>query len=106
MSFPRGMLSISRKVREDRLKAPIYFLALLRAIRNCLAVCALLKLSAADLRKSFRIMDVERGGCGIEWLPARGGPSPYVGNGSNATRWCNGPPAAVVKAARRSRPSN
>jgi hypothetical protein len=59
------MLSISGKANEDRLNAPIYFLALLREIRSCLAVCALLKLSAAHLCKSLRILDVERGGCGM-----------------------------------------
>jgi hypothetical protein len=65
MSFAGGVLLISGNVNEDRLKASIYFLALLREIRSCLAVCALLKLSAAQLCKSFRIVDVERGGCGM-----------------------------------------
>src|SRR4029077_2180735 len=56
---------ISDKVNEDRLKASIYFVALLREIRSCLAVCALLKLPAAHLCKSFRIVGVESGVCGI-----------------------------------------
>ena len=59
------MLFISDKVNEDRLKASIYFVALLREIRNRLAVCALLKLSEADLCKSFRIVGVESGVCGM-----------------------------------------
>jgi len=60
MSLARGKLSISDNVNEDCLKALVYFFALFREIRSCLATCALLKSSAADLFNSFRIVVVER----------------------------------------------
>jgi hypothetical protein len=59
------MIFISDKVNDDRLKSSIYLVALLREIRSCLAVCALLKLPAAHLCKSFRIVGVDSGVCGI-----------------------------------------
>ena len=65
MSFAGGELLISGNVNEDRLKASIYFVALLREIPSRLAVCALLKVSTTHMRKSFRIVDVESEGCGM-----------------------------------------
>ncbi len=64
-SFARGALLISGMVNVDRLNASIYFLTLLRDIRSCLAVRALLKVSTAHMRKSFRIVDAESADCGM-----------------------------------------
>jgi hypothetical protein len=65
MSLAGGNLSISGNINGEFLKALIYFFALLSEIRSCLAVCDLLKSSAAHLVNSFRILDAGRWGCGM-----------------------------------------